>query len=122
MRELFVAKTAEFKSGDRRIVVNDHGREVGVFSQDDGYYAYSNYCLHSGGPACEGLMLNRVQEVLGPDKTFVGEIFADEVHFVCPWHGYEYDIRTGECAADRKLKLKSSDVVRRGEDIYVRAD
>ena len=44
---------------------------------------------------------------------------ADEVHFVCPWHGYEYDLKTGECAADRKLKLKSFEVVRRGEDIYV---
>ena len=28
----------------------------------------------------------------------------------------------GECAADRKLKLKSFDVVRRGEDVYVVAE
>ena len=40
---------------------------------------------------------------------------------MCPWHGYEYDIRTGECAADRRLKLKAYEVVRRGEDIDVRA-
>ena len=33
------------------------------------------------------------------------------MHFVCPWHGYEYDIKTGECAADRSLKLKSFEVV-----------
>jgi nitrite reductase/ring-hydroxylating ferredoxin subunit len=119
MRELFVANKEDFKSGDRRIVVNDHGREVGVFSQDDGYYAYSNYCLHSGGPVCEGLMINRVQEVLGPDKTFVGEIFADEVHFVCPWHGFEYDLKTGENVANRKLKLRRYDVVERDGVVYV---
>ena len=119
MRELFVANKEDFKSGDRRIVVNDHGREVGVFSQEDGYYAYSNYCLHSGGPACEGLMINRVQEVLGADKTFVGEIFADEVHFVCPWHGYEYDLKTGECVPDRRLRLKKYNVVRKGDEIFV---
>ena len=29
------------------------------------------------------------------------------MHFVCPWHGYEYDLKTGECAADRRLRLKS---------------
>jgi nitrite reductase/ring-hydroxylating ferredoxin subunit len=41
------------------------------------------------------------------------------VNFVCPWHGYEYDIKTGECAADRRLRLKSYKVVRRGDEIYV---
>jgi nitrite reductase/ring-hydroxylating ferredoxin subunit len=119
MRELFVAKTAEFKSGDRRIVVNDHGKEVGVFSQDGAYYAYTNYCLHSGGPACEGLMINRVVEVLAADKTFVGEIFGDEVHFVCPWHGFEYDLKTGENVANRTLKLRKYDVIERDGDVYV---
>ena len=55
-------------------------------------------------------------------RTWHGQRFAsDQVHFVCPWHGYEYDLRTGECAADRRLKLKTYEVVRRGEDIYVRA-
>jgi len=48
-----------------------------------------------------------------------GQRFSDEVHFVCPWHGYEYDLKTGECAADRRLRLKTYQVVRRGEDIYV---
>ena len=41
------------------------------------------------------------------------------MHFVCPWHGYEYDLKTGACMGDRKLKLKKFDVVRRGDDIYV---
>jgi nitrite reductase/ring-hydroxylating ferredoxin subunit len=44
---------------------------------------------------------------------------ADEAHFVCPWHGYEYDIKTGECVANRKLRLQSYEVVHRGSDIYV---
>jgi nitrite reductase/ring-hydroxylating ferredoxin subunit len=33
--------------------------------------------------------------------------------------GGEYDITTGECFGERKLKLRKYDVVRRGEDIYV---
>jgi len=44
---------------------------------------------------------------------------AEEIHFVCPWHGYEYDLKTGECAADRNLKLRKFEVLKRWEDIYV---
>jgi len=121
MREFFVAKASEFKSGDRRIVTTDRGREIGVFSQDDGYYAYSNYCLHSGGPACEGLLINRVAEVLGPGKVYEGEIFADDLHFVCPWHGFEYDLKTGECVGNRKMKLRNYEVVQRDGDVFVLA-
>jgi nitrite reductase/ring-hydroxylating ferredoxin subunit len=119
MREFFVAKTSEFKSGDRRIVTTDRGAEIGVFSHEGAYHAYSNTCLHQGGPACEGLMINRVAEVLGPGKTWEGEVFADEVHFVCPWHGYEYDLKTGECVGNRKLKLRNYAVVERDGDVYV---
>ena len=33
-----------------------------------------------------------------PDKTSMGLYFSDnEMHFVCPWHGNEYDMKTGEC-------------------------
>ena len=38
--------------------------EIGVFFKDGAYFAYSNYCVHSGGPACEGIMINRVVDVI----------------------------------------------------------
>ena len=119
MAEQFVGKTSEFKDGVGRIViVRDH--EIGVFRDGAQFYAYSNYCLHQGGPACEGMTIAKVEERILPDKTSRGMYFSDkEMHFVCPWHGYEYDLKTGECAADRSLKLKSFEVIRRGEDIYV---
>jgi len=118
MPEVFVAKLDQFPDGERRIVSHG-GCEIGVFHWQGQFYAYENLCLHQGGPACEGVMMHKVEDVLGPDRTWVGQRFGSEMHFVCPWHGYEYDLTTGECAADRRLKLKSFDVVRRGEDIYV---
>ena len=118
MAEWFVAKASELSDGDRRIVTAGK-RQIGVFCKDGAYYAYSNYCLHSGGPACEGLLINRVVDIIAEDRTYHGQTFSDEMHFVCPWHGYEYSIKTGECAADRRLKLPKFDVVRRGDDIYV---
>jgi nitrite reductase/ring-hydroxylating ferredoxin subunit len=119
MPDVFVAKAAQFPDGERRIV--RHGAtEIGVFHWQGRYYAYENLCVHQGGPACEGVMMHKVEDVIAPDKTWSGQKFSkDEIHFVCPWHGYEYDLKTGECAADRKLRLKSFEVVKRGEDVYV---
>jgi nitrite reductase/ring-hydroxylating ferredoxin subunit len=118
MPELFVSKASDLADGDRRIVTAGE-QEIGVFHKDGAYYAYSNYCVHQGGPACEGLLINRVVDVITADRRYEGQTFGDELHFVCPWHGYEYDIKTGECVGDRKLKLAKYDVVRRGDDIYV---
>ena len=119
MTEQFVAKASEFKDGDRRIVIHKD-LEIGVFREKGQFYAYSNNCVHQGGPACEGLTIAKVEERIMPDKTSRGLFFSDtEMHFVCPWHGYEYDMKTGECAADRKLKLKKYPVVTKGDEIYV---
>lgn len=118
MPEVFVAKVSEFEDGDRRIVT-ENGREIGVFHSGGTYRAYSNYCLHAGGPVCEGLIINRVLEVVTSDGRYEGQTFGSDVHFVCPWHGYEYDLATGECVGDRSLKLESFDVVRRGDEIFV---
>jgi nitrite reductase/ring-hydroxylating ferredoxin subunit len=118
MSECFVAKVAELKDGDRRIVV-DGKKEIGVFCKDGAYYAYSNYCVHAGGPACEGLIINKVVDIIAVDRTYQGQEFSEEVHFACPWHGYEYDLKTGECVGDRRLKLRKFDVVQRGDDIFV---
>jgi nitrite reductase/ring-hydroxylating ferredoxin subunit len=118
MAEWFVAKAAEFADGERRIVTAGP-REIGVFHKDGAFYAYSNTCLHQGGPACEGMMINNVVDVFAADRTYQGQDYGNEVHFVCPWHGYEYDLKTGECVGDRKQKLRKYEVIRRGEDIYV---
>jgi nitrite reductase/ring-hydroxylating ferredoxin subunit len=119
MVEQFVAKLSEFKEGDRRIVFVNN-LEIGVFRQDGRFYAYSNICLHQGGPACEGLIIAKVEEKLLPDQTSRGLYFSEsELHFVCPWHGYEYDIRTGEFVSNRKMKLKKYQVVEKGEDVFV---
>jgi nitrite reductase/ring-hydroxylating ferredoxin subunit len=119
MAEQFVGKASEINDGDRRIVfVGEH--EIGVFKEKGEFYAYSNFCLHQGGPACEGLTIAKVEERIMPDKTSRGLYFSDtEMHFVCPWHGMEYDMKTGECVSDRRLKLRKYKIVQKGDDIYV---
>lgn len=121
MPEVFVSKEAQFKDGDRRIVQTQKG-DIGVFRHAGEFFAYSNNCPHSGGPACEGVMMPRVLDVIAEDKTYRGQAFSEtEMHFVCPWHGYEYDLKTGQCIGDKRLKLRAYKVVRRGGDVFVEA-
>ena len=119
MTEVPVGKATSFEDGSRRIVF--HGDiEIGVFRWDGKFYAYENLCVHQGGPACEGLTIAKVEERILPDKTSKGLYFSDtELNFVCPWHGYEYDIKTGECISDRKLRLRKYQVIEKGDEVYV---
>jgi nitrite reductase/ring-hydroxylating ferredoxin subunit len=117
--EQFVCKATEFNDGERRIVfVND--LEIGVFRQEGQFYAYSNNCLHQGGPACEGLIIAKVEERIQADQTSRGMYFSEqETHFVCPWHGYEYDIKTGEFVGNRRMKLRKYQVVQKDGGVFV---
>ena len=75
---------------------------------------------HQGGPVCEGLVMPQVEEVIAPDRTYQGMRFNyDQWHIVCPWHGWEYDLQTGEMVADRRFRLRKYPVVERGGEIYV---
>src|SRR5215211_3409383 len=106
MAEQYVGKIAEFKDGDRRIIFAGDN-EIGVFRHAGEFYAYSNFCLHQGGPACEGLTIARVEERLRPDKTSMGLFFS------------ENDMKTGAHISDPRLKLRKYDVVQKGDEVYV---
>ena len=111
----------QLADGDR-VIVSAAGREIGVFRHRGEFVAYENRCLHQGGPACEGVLVGKVEAVLGPDQAVLGERFSPtQTHFVCPWHGWEYDLGTGRCAADPRLRLRRFEVVERDGDLYVLA-
>lgn len=117
--EVPVGRVEEFDEFDRKIVLTG-GMKIGVFRVDEAFHAYENRCMHQGGPVCEGKILGKVETVLEDDRNVLREKFsATEKHLVCPWHGYEYDIVTGEQAGDRRLKLNSFDVVERDGMVYL---
>ena len=114
MAEWFVAKASEMTDGDRRIVTAGR-HEIGVFLSGGSFYAYSNQCLHQGGPLDMG-------PTYGHHTTAgVGEYVVDETRDVlkCPWHGYEYDVRTGSTVFDEKRCLPTFAVREDGDDIVV---
>jgi nitrite reductase/ring-hydroxylating ferredoxin subunit len=121
MPEILVCGASEIHDGDSRIV--RHGRvEIGVYKHAGEFYAYRNQCLHQGGPACEGIVRGRVKELLSPDKSVIGQTYDEnDPHIVCPWHGWEYKLKSGVCAPDPSLRLKRYEVRQRDGSIYVQA-
>lgn len=114
-----VGRVADFTEGDR-VLVETHDVVIGVFRVGDDFVAYENRCLHQGGPVCEGQYFPKVEAVVTGDGKVLGERFAKkEPHLVCPWHGWEYDLSTGEAIPDRRLRLRRYEVVTDGGDVYV---
>jgi nitrite reductase/ring-hydroxylating ferredoxin subunit len=91
--KVVVARLAEFPPGERRIVTAG-GRSIGVFRVGDRFYALRNRCPHQGGPLCTGHVLRRVVS----DEPGVVR-HSDEALIACPWHGWEYDLATGQSFA-----------------------
>jgi nitrite reductase/ring-hydroxylating ferredoxin subunit len=102
-----------------RVVVDLEGVEVGVFRLDGALHAWGNVCPHVGGPVCQGVTMSRVVERLDEQRRSVGDFFGDETHIVCPWHGYEFDLRTGRHPADPGIRLRRYPVHERDGEIVV---
>lgn len=117
MPELNVGMAASFSDPGRKLI-EASGVEVGVFKLGGEFYAYENVCPHIGGPACQGKIIAKVEESVNPDRTSSGMEFSKtKLHVVCPWHGFEFDIKTGRHPGNHRYRLKPIKV--RVEDGHV---
>jgi nitrite reductase/ring-hydroxylating ferredoxin subunit len=104
-----------------RLVVDVGDLTIGIFRTSGKLYAWENRCAHQGGPVCQGKIIPRVTEVIEEGGASRGFAFDEaELHIVCPWHGYEYSIRTGAHPGLPRARLKSVAVEETSEGIYVR--
>lgn len=105
----------EFLDDESRIVEPRKNLRIGIYKSNGEYYAYEDICVHQGGPACEGdLFPNAEGEIKSTTKNNHdggGSGNGHKPNFACPWHGVEYDIKTGTCRANKRLKLKSFKIV-----------
>ena len=83
MAEVLVCKDGEIAEGGVR-VIQAGAVEIGVIRHSGKYYAYRNLCPHQGGPLGQG-------ELTGCIVT-------------CPWHGWQFDVRTGQHQLSRSMK------------------
>jgi nitrite reductase/ring-hydroxylating ferredoxin subunit len=78
------------------------GRCLALFRVDDRVYAIGAVCPHRGGPLEEG------------------ELEGETV--VCPWHGYDFNLTTGESRAAPALRTPTVPVIVEGGEIFLVLD
>ena len=106
MARYIVGTVDDIKPGERKIV-EIGGRSVGVFNVDGEYFAVLNRCPHQGGSLCSGRQTGLVTSSRPGQYTTsrAGEIIR------CPWHGWEFDLRTGQSWFDpRAVRVRRYDV------------
>lgn len=119
MAEYRAGSVGEFKNGERRLL-SCGSAEIGIFLIDGEFYGWYNECTHRGGPVCQGRILMRVTEPVAGDGTVRTQAYhATDRHIVCPWHGYEYNVKTGAHAGHAALKLRKAAVTVRDGEVYV---
>ena len=109
-----VCPAAELKPGERRIV-SYHGREAGVFNVDGAYHALANRCPHNGAPLCLGW----VRPLITCDQERAVTVHTDVSILRCPWHQWEFDLRTGHSNVDPRFSAKSYRVETDGDNVLV---
>lgn len=86
---------------DTGFKVEAEGREVALFKVNGEVKAIYNICPHSGAPLCEGGVRENV--------------------VTCPWHGWDFDLTSGECVFNDSIKQPVFEVKVEGEDVFVKA-
>jgi nitrite reductase/ring-hydroxylating ferredoxin subunit len=86
-----VAAIDEIPPGGRKIV-EVAGHAVGIFNIDGEFFALRNRCPHQSGPLCEG----KLWGILEASRPGEFEYVPSREILACPWHGWEFHIRTGQ--------------------------
>lgn len=114
LQRYIVAKQSEITPGTKKIV-EAGGRSIGVYNVNGQYHALRNVCPHQGAELCKGLVTPLVVSS-GPgsfEYDREGEIVR------CPWHQWEFDIKTGCMIVDPAMRTKSYEVTVEKFDVSV---
>ena len=118
-QRIFVGAREKVPEGGR-LVVDVGETTIGIFRTSGKLYAYLNRCAHQGGPVCQGKIIPRVDEEIDERGESHGFKFdEDDLHIVCPWHGFEYGIKTGVHPGRPSARLISVPVEEGSDGIYV---
>lgn len=75
-------------------------RKIALYHTVSGFYASDNTCPHRGGPLGEG------------------DIIAEEI--ICPWHLWGFEVDTGMCTGNPRIRIVTHEVKIEGDRILVK--
>jgi nitrite reductase/ring-hydroxylating ferredoxin subunit len=106
MGRYVVAPLREVPPGTRK-VVDVGARSVVIFNIAGELFGLLRRCPHQGGDLSQGRLIGLVQSNVPGQYCLsrCGEILR------CPWHGWEFDVRTGQSWCDpARIKTRSYEV------------
>lgn len=114
-----VGPTADIPPGQHRLVELD-GKKIVLFNLEGEFFALADRCPHQGGSLAAG------REVALIESPCPGEYsYSRPGEFVrCPWHAWEFDIRTGKSQFDpRRMKVRAFPAcVEKGDALQLQAE
>ena len=93
-----VAKAADCPPGSSLELVAG-GRIIALFNVEGTFHALDGVCPHQGGPLGKGCLSGAI--------------------VTCPWHGWQFDVRTGQHQLSARLKHPRFDVRVEGDEVLV---
>jgi 3-phenylpropionate/trans-cinnamate dioxygenase ferredoxin subunit len=113
-REVRLPLTEAPAEGERRLLELG-GRAIGVFRLAGDFFALADRCPHRGAPLCSsGEVVNAVEGV--GDRA---RVTREGALVRCPWHKWDFEIATGRCAVDARLRVRRYPVRVRGDELVV---
>ena len=94
-----LARVSDISEGKAIAVGGPRGQEIALFKIEGEIFALDNACPHAGGPLAEGEIRDHC--------------------VTCPWHAWDFDIRTGACLNMPGIDALSLPLVVKGEEIYL---
>jgi nitrite reductase (NADH) small subunit len=97
-RHVRVASVSDVPPGTAKEVMADD-QVVALYNVEGTFYALDGVCPHAGGPLGEGTLRGTV--------------------VTCPWHGWQFDVKSGENCLNRRMTHKSFAVKVDADDVLV---
>jgi nitrite reductase/ring-hydroxylating ferredoxin subunit len=109
-----VCAVCDLEPGQTKIV-NVRNRSIGVFNVHGEYFALANLCPHAGGPLCRG----QVTGTSMADAPYSISWHRSGEIVRCPWHSWEFDIRTGKTLTEPTRSVRTFKTVLKDGRVYI---
>lgn len=111
-----VGAVSDFETGQaHRIQVL--GQTIALVRKEEAFFALRDVCPHQGAPLSGGTVSGAPKPCLPGEEIVldrIGEIL------ICPWHGWEFDLRKGEAIVNpRRVRVKTYPVRVEGDRVKV---
>lgn len=79
--------------------IKANGKTIALCNVQGTFYALDDVCIHRGGP--------------------LGEGYVEGHKLECPWHGWQFDVKTGITGANPGMCVPTYEVKIEGTDVLV---